>query len=301
MVPPNFSPEVPGFQVAQVTTDGLAICCFNDGSSDGGAKFWEVAYPRRAQHELQITVRELDENGEPVASPPARTFDIGEDVRSFTIRLTGGSEAHYGVYPRGGPAAPNFARTADNDTHDLGWLIDLAGEELQHDFDKLLPKGESGTDVTLARIHHSFLFTRRPGDHPDRLSPKADNDPLSAASRELGRTNEEIDGLLLATEPGEIIFEFEPAGSMTIESLPYDVTRPRRYEIIIINGDTQDGEVKSGFVKGDLHLFYDLIKVKGVKQDLWAVPRQTGVGSASDGDCNPVTTSVATLQPLIEP
>jgi hypothetical protein len=295
MALPNFAPLVPGFPVAQLTIDGLGICCFNDG-----AKFWEVAYLRRAQHDLNITIEELDEQGETVPNTVV-TYRVDDRVQSFTIRLTGGSEAHYAVYPRGGPADPNFVRTAaNNDPHDLGWMLDITGPEPQHDFRRLVPKSESGADATLAQLRHSFFYTRKPGDQPVRLSPVGANDPLSTESRELGRTNEEIDGLLLATTPGEIMFDFEPVRSFSINPLPYDVNRPPRYKISIINEDTQLSELKGGFIRGDLHLLYDVIEVGGEKQDLWARPRPTTPGNPSDGDCNVGSAaSQTTLRTLI--
>jgi hypothetical protein len=301
MALPNFSPPVPGFPVAQLTIDGLAICCFNDGSTDGGTKLWEVAYPRGLKHNLTITVEELDDEGETIPGTFI-PYLVDDRVERFTISLTGGSEAHYDVYPRGGPAVPEFVRTAaNNDPHDLGWMIDITGDEPGHDFRRLLPKSESNVNVTLAQLRYSFFYTRKPGDQPVRFSPVGDNDPLSMASRELGRANEEIDGLLLATEPGEITFEFEPPRSFSIHPLPYDLNRPRRYKITIINeDDAHISEPKGGFIKGDFNLFYDVTDVRGEKQDLWARPRPTTLTGTSDGDCNPVSGSgQRTLRTLI--
>ena len=301
MLPPNFEPPVPGFQVGELVIDGLAICCFNNGSSNGGSKLWEVAYPRQQGHTLSIIVEELDDQGEPTVGDP-RTYVVEDkdEVRSFTISLTGGSEAHYEVYPRGGPAAPKFVRTApNNDPHDLGWMIDITGPELQHNFIRLLPKAESNVDVTLAQFRHAFFYTSQPGDQPARLSPVVDDDPLSANSRPLGRTNQEIEGLLLANKAGEIRFEFDPPRSFSIDPLPYDLNRPLRYRISILNEDDQPRDRNGGFTKGDLHLFYNVIEVGGVKKDLWTRPIPAGPGSPSDGDCQPVgASSVTTLQPL---
>lgn len=295
MALPTFLPPVPGTPVAQLTIDGLGICCFNDE-----AKFWEVAYIRRARHKLIITIAELDSQGEPVAGKVV-PYLVDDDVESFRISLSGGSEAHYGVYPHGGPAAPDFVRTAaNNDPHDLGWMIDVTGAEPQHDFKRLVPKSKSGAGVTLAQLRHSFFYTRKPGAHPVRLSPVKDNHPNSQNSRELGRANEEIDGMLLASEPGKITFEFEPARSFSINPLPYDPSQPCRYRITIINEDEQFSQPKGGFVRGDFHLYYDIIEVEGEQQDLWARPRPTTPGNPSDGDCNVGSArSLPTLETLL--
>jgi hypothetical protein len=286
MTLPNFQPPVPGFPVAQLTINGLAICCFNNGSSNGGAKLWEVAYPRQQGHTLIIAIEALNEQGETINVTP---YPIDDSVRSFTISLTGGSEDHFAAYPQGGPAAQNFVRTnPNNDPHDLGWMIDITGPELGHDFIRLLPQSESHVPATLAQLRHAFLYTSAPGDQPVRVSPITANDPLDQGSRELGRTNEEIDGLLLANADGEIVFEFDPLTSFSINPLPYDSSRPLRYKITIINEDDQLSALKGGFVKGDLHLFYDVMAVDGERQDLWARPRPTAPGGATDGDCSPV-------------
>lgn len=286
MAIPTFTPPVPGTPVAQLTVDGLGICVFNDGSSNGGAKFWEVAYLRRMRHNLIITIAELDAQGEPIAGKVV-PYPVDERVESFTISLTGGSEAHYDVYPSGGPADPDFDRTgANNSPHDLGWMIDVTAPEAQHGFNRLVPKSESGVNTTLAEFRHSFFYTRKPGDHAVRLAPLTDNDPNSPGSVELGRSNEEIDGLLMASAPGEIKFEFEPARSFSINPLPYDLSGPCRYRITVINEDEQFSQPKGGFVRGDFHFYYDVMEVDGEKQDLWARPRPTTPGSPADGDCN---------------
>jgi hypothetical protein len=286
MAIPTFTPPVPGTTVAQLTVDGLGICVFNDGSSNGGVKFWEVAYLRRMRHNLVITIAELDAQGEPIAGKVV-PYPVDESVESFRISLTSGSEAHYGVYPQGGPADPNFVRTATNNSpHDLGWIIDVTAQEAQHDFNRLVPKSESGVNATLAEFRHSFFYTRKPGAHPVRLAPLTDNDPNSAASIELGQSNEELDGLLLASAPGEITFEFEPARCFSINPLSYDLNGHCRYRISIINEDEQFSQPKGGFVRGDFHFYYDVMEVNGEKQDLWARPRPTTPGSPADGDCN---------------
>lgn len=291
MIPQSISSKLTDLQVAELTIDGLAICCFNSAE-----KLWEVAYPRHQQHDLFIIIQELDATRRPVGSPVSHTVPAG--VRSFTISLTDGTDTHNAVFPSGGPADANFRRTApNNDPHDLGWIIDLAGAEPGHEFSRLLPRQESQRDVTLAQIRHSVFFTSRIGDDPVRLSPRNTDDPFGPGSRVLGHTNEAIGGVLLAAKAGEVRFESDPAGSLNIAPLPYDQTR--RYAIRIINEDRQLGVMKGEFIKGDFHFFYDLIEVNGEQQELWAVPKPLALGSASNGDCDPVTISSPTLRTLI--
>jgi hypothetical protein len=291
MASPTFLSTVPGFRAAELAIDGLAICCFNSDES-----FWEVAYIRHQKHKLGITIMELNALDETVRE---KTYEVDDNILSFNISLTNGSEAHYRQYPRGGPAARDFKRTnTHNDPHDLGWMIDLAGWEPDHGkITKLKPIGRDRPQVTLARIHHSLLFTSKPDDNPVRLSPRSTDDPYGKGSFELGRTNDEVSGLLLATAPGQIRFESDPIESLRIGPLPYD--EAHRYKIEIINMDNYSGQHKRGFTKGDFHYFYDVIEVDGDQKELWAVPKMTG-RVAPDGDCNPGLVSLRTLKPLIE-
>jgi len=279
-----------------LTIDGLALCCFNSG-----AKYWEVAYIRGQRHALNMTIQEFDADDQPVGD--ISEFPVDEGVLSFGIRLSHGSEAHFQIHPRGGPFAGDFNRhRGDNDPNDLGWMIDLAGPDPRHgSVTGLKPPGSSNRpSVTLARIRHSLLFTSEPDDNAVRLSPKSADDPSAPGSFELGRTNKEISGLLLATDPGEIIFESDPAGSLSIGPLPYDETH--YYKIEIINMDEEPNEIKNGYVKGDFDNFYEVINVDGEQKDLWAIPRLSPrFFSTPDGDCNPGLLSLPTIEGLITP
>jgi hypothetical protein len=309
MTLPTVLASAPGnMRAAELIIDGLAVLCFNSINSE---KFWEVAYPRRQQHELTITVQRLDAADQPVG--PSEQHPVPETVRSFNIFLSNGSLVHYDLFPQGGPANPTFNRNAaGNDTHDLGWMIDVAGPELQHgNFVRLLPP-HPGRPVSLARIRHSLLCTLKPEDEDVRISPRNRNDPTALGSFLLGRNNTEIVGVLLASGPGEIRFESDGA-PLNIEPLPYDENR--RYRIEIINEDILNSEPNGIFVKGDLRFLYDtVIEVDGEPKDLWARPvpieppfsateameTNPPVVSASDGDCHPDKFGGATLQPLIE-
>ena len=45
--------NAPGMRAAELVVDGLSVFCFNQS----GEKFWEVAFPRQAQHDLTITIQ----------------------------------------------------------------------------------------------------------------------------------------------------------------------------------------------------------------------------------------------------
>jgi hypothetical protein len=294
---------VSGFAVAELTIDGLAICCFNRGG-----KYWEVAYLRLAKpkHELVINIQEVSVLGELVGQPIRHP--IPEGVLGIGVKLTAGSDQHYATYPNGGPSDPNFDRNALNAPndypHDLNWMIDLAGPEPKHGkFKKLKSKGGGRVPVTLAQIQHSLFMVRRPGGDAVKLSPRGKG-PNGPGSFRLGQINEEIVGVLLATAPGDIEFSFTPVGSYTINPLPYSGTR--LYRIAITNMDVQTKflpvekrETKDGYVKGDFHLFYEVLETddKTKEQELWAIPR--GPRSV-DGDCNPAGASISTLDDLIK-
>jgi len=301
MLRPSFlSAEVPGFVVAELTTDGLALCCFNHSN---GPKYWEVAYPRHGGHVLTIKIQAVDEKGNDIGDP--QSFRVDARVLKFGISLTNGSNDHYATFPLGGPITDGPFDRYDTKTkpHDLAWMIDVTGEEPRHGkFKKLKPKGaQDRPDVTLAIVEHSLFYVRKPSDEPVRISPRRENNPFGLGSFELGHTNDEMVGALFATsEDGEIRFVSHPAGSLVIPNQPY--SRTRLYKIEIINMDTRLAERKEGLVKGDLHLFYDILEFEEKdkdEKDLWATPTKTG-RFTPDGDCHANNTRLlTTLEDLI--
>lgn len=281
-------PEVPGLQAARLTIHGLAIFCFN---RLGEHKFWEVAYPRHEKHDLFIEITETDGAWNPTRKfPPVL---INQDLLEFGISLTAGSEEHYDAFPEGGPFGQFDRGSGNTDPYDLQWMIDLTSAEPRHGaFRGLIPRGRRAVNVTLARLSQSFIFTGRLSEHPVRFSPRRNDDPDGEGNFDLGVTNEELFGFLLANGPGEIRFD-----GLGIAPLPYG--EDKRYLIEIINMDNLSGKKKDPFVKGDFHLYYDVIDVAGPQQELWAFPTEVG-RFAPDGDCAGTRASLETLQPLIE-
>jgi len=278
-------------RAAELVIDGLAVLCFNQSRN-----YWEVAYPRKGHHKLRIKIEALDADDLPIDAPLVYE-EVDHSVRSFNISLTDGSETHYDEFPEGGPRADDFDRSTpdENDPNDLGWMIDLAGDELGHgNFQGLKPSHPS-RPISLARIRHSLFCTLKPEDEDVKIAPRDANDPDEGTV--LGRTNTEIVGVLLANGPGEIKFEFDPPGSFAVDPLRYEENK--RYRIEIINEDDELHETTKGFVRGDLRLFYDdIIEVDGEPQDLWARP-STSARVAPDGDCHPPDFSGETLEDLI--
>src|SRR5690348_726178 len=166
---PDVLTSAPGLRAAELLIDGLSVFCFNQTSEE---KYWEVAYPRLLQHQLQITIQELDGTGQPVGD--MQTHDVPDVVKSFNVRLTNGSLEHYNLFPSGGPREPDFDRTdnsaPDDNPNDLGWMVDLAGPELDHGNVVLLP-GHLSRPISLARIRHSLFCTSKPEAEEVRISP----------------------------------------------------------------------------------------------------------------------------------
>lgn len=286
---PDVLKNAPGMRAAELVVDGLSVFCFNQIEAE---KFWEVAYPRK-EHDLKIKIQELNGAGNPVGAP--MTHAVHPDVETFTIRLTNGSLEHYEPkhFPNGGPRAEVFNRDpAVDDPHDLQWMIDLAGIHVGHG-QVLELKPRPGHPRALANIRHSLFCNLEPEQSPARISPQHDNHPGARGSFDLGPTNTFIVGVMLATEDGDIEFDFQPPLTM-IGSLPYDENK--RYRIEIKNEDNLDPVTEDGFVRGDLRMFYDeLIIVSGQKKDHWAKPDP--LRFSPDGDCHPTLFSGATLGP----
>jgi hypothetical protein len=285
---PDVLASAPGMRAAELIIDGLAVFCFNQTSAE---PFWEVAYPRLVQHHLAITIQELDGDDNEVGEP----IPIDPGIERFTISLTNGSLQHYNLFPHGGPWANGFHRNpSDDDPHDLQWMFDLAGDELQHGrFLGLKPRDESHPR-SVASIRHSLFCNLKPERESVRISPRIHNDPNGSGNFDPGPSNTLIVGVLLATEPGDIQFEFHPGGLTTIDPLRYDENK--RYRIEIKNEDEDTEQTMVGdFVRGDLRLFYDqLINVSGPEKDLWAI---TLPEVAPDGDCHTPRFSGPTFEP----
>ena len=93
-------PRLNADRAAIIVIDGLSVCCFN---KTGDEKFWEVAYPRAQQHQLCITIWELDDADRPVGTDPIIDVEVNAGVGRFNICLTNGSVAHYSQFRTGGP------------------------------------------------------------------------------------------------------------------------------------------------------------------------------------------------------
>lgn len=293
---PNVLTSAPGLRAAELLMDGLSVFCFNQLNDE---KFWEVAYPRLLQHDLQINIQELNAIGQHVGFP--LTIDVPETVKSFCIYLTHGSLEHFDHFPSGGPKASGFDRSdpsaPTNNPNDLGWMIDLAGPLLDHGNVKLL-EGHESRPISLARIRHSLFCNLAPEPKEVRIAPIFDGDPHSANSRSIHFNNTQIVGVLLATAPGYIIFESVPPNALNIGPLQY--SEAKRYEIEIKNTDLIHPPRVDPFVRGDLYRFYHvLIEVDGVEKDLWAQPPHPEVDP--DGDCHGTTISRPTLESVVQP
>ena len=295
---PHVLTSAPGMLAAELLIDGLSVFCFN---RTGAERYWEVAYPRLLQHELQIRIQQLDAAGNEVGDP--QTINVGDNVKSFNIFLTNGSLEHYeeAHFPSGGPKVGGFDRhdpaTHINNPHDLGWMVDLAGPELRHGTATLLP-GDPSRPISLASIHHSLFCTLGPEPKFVMISPIVDANPGSQNSFPLPFNNTEMVGVLLGTDPGEIVFESNPPGALNIDPLPY--SPQTRYEIEIKNTDVSPQPKVLDFIRGDLFRHYHvLIEVDGVEKDLWAQARPDHV--ADEGDCHGDIVSFPTLQSVIQP
>jgi len=291
-LPPVLKNPDLGMRAAELVIDGLAVFCFNETSAE---KFWEVAYPH-VQHDLVIMIQELDGDDNDVGEPTSHPIDSG--IERFTIRLSNGSLQHYNLFPHGGPFADQFHRDpAADDPHDIQWMIDLASDELQHgDFLGFKPRDESHLR-SVASIRHSLFCNLKPEKESVRISLRSDNNPNGAGNFDPGPTNTLIVGVMLATEPGDIQFEFHPGGLITIDPKSYDENK--RYRIEIKNEDTAEQTSVGDFIRGDLRLFYDqLINVSGPEKDLWAIPFAE---VAPDGDCHPPRITGVTFEPGVMP
>ncbi|MBD0369486.1 MAG: hypothetical protein ICV60_01425 [Pyrinomonadaceae bacterium] len=296
MLPTSIQTAVQAVAVAEVSIDGLALFCFNNGE---GARRWEVAYLRPPNHRLVMTVMLINSNDE-VADVLLEPTELPDAIRSLDISLANGSNNHLRLFPNGGVELPAFSRNGE-DSVDVRWAINMGDPALGHgELKGLKSRGNGNPDrvpVTLLRIPHTLFYTNDVTDSPVIISPQSadgpGNDPL------FGRTNEETRGVIFADKPTDIKIVSDPPEALNIPTLT--VVPGYFYRIVLTNLD-RPGEVqvrRAGRVRGDLRRYYDVLEVSGEPRDLWALPRRLRIES---GDCNPgfiANPRVPTLEPLI--
>ena len=305
MLPQVLQPPEYGTPVAELSIDGLGLCCFNSSLRE-----WEVAFLRDSGHNLEIKVKEVDRQGKIIREFPNPPVPRGDNGSIIRLSVDNSSGTHLNDFEKGlFKALPRFSRTGD-DSYDFRWTIDFVGRNMPHgNFNGLITKAENPgrVNVTIVTIPNALFYTKRVTQ--DSVILALENVPLPENSPVFGRTNEVVGGAVYATTQGAIRLEYV-GGSSSIPTvtLPQPATAENLYEISLTNMDVSKLEtsrarnVIGGYVEGDFKNYYNVIKVTGQRHTLHAPHR--GLARAIDGDCHIEGAghdggSTGTLMPLL--
>jgi hypothetical protein len=294
-----------GVPLVDLKIDGLGICCFNKKVT--GNYKWEVAFLRFGDHELEITV-EL-----PGSKP--ETKEVPKGVKKLNFIVQKPSQAPYQLFTDGYFVFPMDFSRKDLQAEAFGlpvdsdfrWVVDFVDPKIGHgEYDGLITKQEnpSRVDVTLATIPGALFYTETVTGDAVLLSPKKKNNPNHGTV--FGPTNEIIGACIFAETDGEVKIVGDPTGYMKDIVLPYaegyinpvSITNMEKRKKI---ADISKRPAKFRYAKGDFHRYYDVIKVKLEKQELWAPAKETNERGRL-GDCHSVMVNSAivdTLEPLV--
>lgn len=282
-----------GILVAKVTIDGLGICCFNTAN-----KRWEVAF-MQGEHEASVQVKKLGADGSETTVLAPTTFK----KEILDVSMANGSEAHYHSYPDGYFFTESFSR---KEAHDFRWVIDFVGGEIPHG--QFLSLKKPNSPVTIVRIPNALFFTQQLTPYPVKLVPIGSP---SKEGFELGCVNEAIGAEIFAYAGGAITLlekENEEDRGTSLGG-PFEYETGQIYLIELTNMDTDKAARQSklmrqlnepALVPGDLHNYYEMIKVSGRGYEIWTAPNEPSFFIRT-ADCHSVRATVNTLMPLIEP
>lgn len=294
MLPQVLQPVRFNTPVAEIILDGLGICHFKQNANP---REWQVAFLRKG-HRLVIGIKQLDAEGRIVDTILLPTL-IDARVKHLRWVVSNPSDVHLGAgeFPDGFfRDQSNFPgineRKTRDDSYDYRWVIDLVNE-VPHQFNGLLTEGQRPQEdkVTIISIPLALFYTKRVTPDSAIL---ARHDQTAQQGAVLGRTNELVGAALYSTQPGATIQLMDVVAGQPLQNFPSLPAAPGRlYEISIFNLDERargklddrPRDVTQGYVRGDLHLYYDVMSVPETTRHQLFAPSRSGT-RAIDGDCH---------------
>jgi hypothetical protein len=294
----------PGIPLVDIKIDGLAVCCFNKLVE--GALKWEVAFLRFKDHDLEITVKKA-------GSEPDLKIAVPTEVERLNFIVDKPSQAPYQLFKDGYFVFPlEFSRKdlqaevfglpVDND---FRWVVDFVDPKVGHgEFVDLITKKDNPkrVKVTLASIPGALFYTETVAEEAVILAPRKKNNPNHGTV--FGPTNGVIGACIFAEKAGEVMIK-DPGGNMEEIVLPY--AEGYINQISVKNMDERKKspnvaarKAKSNYFKGDFHRYYDVIKVDGEEQEMWARGKEEGERGRL-GDCHAVMVNSDTVKNTLEP
>lgn len=291
MLPHILRPPRYNTPVAALTLDGLGICRFNPATME-----WQVAFLRKG-HRLLIGVKKVNLEGRIILShSPVEVPPLAEHLR---LTVSNPSSVHLSAseFPNGffrdQSNFPSAERKTRDDSYDYRWVMDLINNEVPHQFNRLLRKGERHQDdtVTIISIPLALFYTKRVTSDSVIL---ARHDQTSEQGFVFGRTNELVGAGLYSMQPAAAVELMDVATGVPLPNFPaLPAVVGHVYEISILNLDARvrgkldalPRDVIGNYVPGDLHLYYAVMDAPpATRHQLFAPPRSGP--RAIDGDCH---------------
>jgi hypothetical protein len=270
---------------ANITIDGLAICCFNQQQ-----RLWEVGFMRHDEHELILRWA----GGTQAVAVPV-------DTRVIRIETVQGETPNYKQFPLGffdfGPI-PDRKREEDSLTMDekenFRWAMNLDdGADVPHGEATLKPPGYP---VTMVYISDAVFYTAGLTPKNMFLVPLA-NDPTTMSERALnqhlyGKTADEIGADIKVREGGKIRITVD---DKEVASLEHRQGEPWSISLMNMRKDHNHhgpgghmAMAVSDLEQGDFQIYYDSLEVTGDPYSLWGhrPPSPSPLVTSGRTDCN---------------
>lgn len=277
---------------ANLTVDGLAICCF---ASKSEPKRWQIAFLRQPDHALRITIDPGD-GGKP------DHIEVDKDASRLEIRTVKGRTPDYGEHPHGfydkGKLKENRKKkpSGQDAKENFRWALDLQDkDDVKHGKIKL--KRPEGYGVTLAYIDDALFYTCNQTSSNLYMVPWGVDPnlwPEKLKEWELGMTNDQLGADIECEDDGGIIILVNGVEKKRLHSRP---GKPWQICLMNMRPHHMDERGKAGghgetaardggkLEKGDFHLYYDAIETSDGLFAVWGYPMRWAAPRAESRDC----------------
>jgi hypothetical protein len=268
---------------ANLTIDGLAICCFNQEQ-----RLWQVGCMRHPVHQLRVHL-----NNRPVP------IDVPVDARVIRIETENGETPDYDKqFPLGffdgGPVPDRksaWHSLPTDERENFRWAMNLdEGADVPHGTITIKPPP---FPVTMAYISDALFYTANVlepnlfllplGDNPNNMSPRAVDQHLYGKAADLIGADIKCakgGGIRITIDDKQFDFLEHTDGqpwSISLWNMPDPNHHPGNPHMPAMAGNA--------YMQGDFQIYYDAMDVTGDKYSLWGPVSMASVGRT---DCNTV-------------
>lgn len=295
---------------ANLSIDGLAICCFN---SDRTPKRWEVGFLRHPAHHLTISA--VRGSGTP------KTYPIDPAALKIEFKTVNGRTPDYGHFKDGFFDVEKLDRPkrkqkpADDDhKENFRWTLDLDdNNDVGHGRIKRLRRPIYG--ATVAYIYDALFYTLNQTPTSLYLVPEGEDPRILSQSEldklELGMTNDQLGADITCKAGGEVAIVVD---GVVIAHLDHKDGEPWRVCLMNMrhhqmrDHETERARTPSDLEAGDFQLYYAAIETTKPHSVIWGYPTKpqptdcdmfTPRSGRTDCDTVRVGDDVENLDPLL--